>query len=175
MPPCFDFGLPGVLGIAFGGFLIGVLLVGALWFIKIKTGKVWFFFQNKLSKIFKVSINYHTIFFFSSSSSSRESNWAGYQLCCSKSFRWECSPSLPSTCFVLTFASASFSHHFSIIFLQVAPSREPSDNPFPATPPLLRTAVPMAASEAPRARRPVAWRDWKREKKNKTKACNLRC
>ncbi|XP_075899675.1 endoglin [Nelusetta ayraudi] len=37
-PPCFDFGLPGVLGIAFGGFLIGVLLVGALWFIKIKTG-----------------------------------------------------------------------------------------------------------------------------------------
>ncbi|XP_054612252.1 endoglin isoform X2 [Dunckerocampus dactyliophorus] len=36
-PPCFDFGLPGVLGIAFGGFLIGVLLIGALWFIKIKT------------------------------------------------------------------------------------------------------------------------------------------
>ncbi|KAI9524652.1 hypothetical protein NQZ68_016661 [Dissostichus eleginoides] len=37
-PPCFDFRLPGVLGIAFGGFLIGVLLIGALWFIKIKTG-----------------------------------------------------------------------------------------------------------------------------------------
>ncbi|XP_053196071.1 endoglin [Scomber japonicus] len=37
-PPCFDFGLPGVLGIAFGGFLIGVLLIGALWFIKMKTG-----------------------------------------------------------------------------------------------------------------------------------------
>uniref|UniRef100_A0AAQ4Q1E6 TGFBR3/Endoglin-like N-terminal domain-containing protein n=1 Tax=Gasterosteus aculeatus aculeatus TaxID=481459 RepID=A0AAQ4Q1E6_GASAC len=37
-PACFDFGLPGVLGIAFGGFLIGVLLIGALWFIKIKTG-----------------------------------------------------------------------------------------------------------------------------------------
>ncbi|XP_026152395.1 endoglin [Mastacembelus armatus] len=37
-PPCFDFGLAGVLGIAFGGFLIGVLLIGALWFIKIKTG-----------------------------------------------------------------------------------------------------------------------------------------
>ncbi|XP_076019903.1 endoglin [Genypterus blacodes] len=37
-PPCFDFGLPAVLGIAFGGFLIGVLLIGALWFIKIKTG-----------------------------------------------------------------------------------------------------------------------------------------
>uniref|UniRef100_A0A1A7Z057 TGFBR3/Endoglin-like N-terminal domain-containing protein n=1 Tax=Iconisemion striatum TaxID=60296 RepID=A0A1A7Z057_9TELE len=35
---CFDCGLPGVLGIAFGGFLIGVLLIGALWFIKIKTG-----------------------------------------------------------------------------------------------------------------------------------------
>uniref|UniRef100_A0AAV2IWJ7 Uncharacterized protein n=1 Tax=Knipowitschia caucasica TaxID=637954 RepID=A0AAV2IWJ7_KNICA len=35
---CFDFGLPGVLGVAFGGFLIGVLLIGALWFIKIKTG-----------------------------------------------------------------------------------------------------------------------------------------
>ncbi|XP_041666661.1 endoglin isoform X3 [Cheilinus undulatus] len=40
-PPCFDFGLPGVLGIAFGGFLIGVLLIGALWFIKIKTGSYW--------------------------------------------------------------------------------------------------------------------------------------
>ncbi|XP_029301011.1 endoglin isoform X2 [Cottoperca gobio] len=40
-PKCFDFGLPGVLGIAFGGFLIGVLLIGALWFIKIKTGK-WY-------------------------------------------------------------------------------------------------------------------------------------
>ncbi|XP_040013296.1 endoglin isoform X2 [Xiphias gladius] len=37
-PQCFDFGLRGVLGIAFGGFLIGVLLIGALWFIKIKTG-----------------------------------------------------------------------------------------------------------------------------------------
>lgn len=37
--PCFDFGLPGVLSIAFGGFLIGVLLIGALWFIKIKTGE----------------------------------------------------------------------------------------------------------------------------------------
>ncbi|KAM4635417.1 endoglin [Polymixia lowei] len=37
-PPCIDFGLPAVLGIAFGGFLIGVLLIGALWFIKIKTG-----------------------------------------------------------------------------------------------------------------------------------------
>ncbi|KAM7392783.1 hypothetical protein PAMA_007746 [Pampus argenteus] len=37
-PPCFDFGLPGVLGVAFGGFLIGVLLIGALWFIKMKTG-----------------------------------------------------------------------------------------------------------------------------------------
>ncbi|XP_056434209.1 LOW QUALITY PROTEIN: endoglin [Gadus chalcogrammus] len=35
---CFDFGLPAVLGIAFGGFLIGALLIGALWFIKIKTG-----------------------------------------------------------------------------------------------------------------------------------------
>lgn len=38
-PPCVDFGLPAVLCIAFGGFLIGVLLIGALWFIKIKTGK----------------------------------------------------------------------------------------------------------------------------------------
>uniref|UniRef100_A0A667X4B9 TGFBR3/Endoglin-like N-terminal domain-containing protein n=1 Tax=Myripristis murdjan TaxID=586833 RepID=A0A667X4B9_9TELE len=37
-PPCVDFGLPAVLCIAFGGFLIGVLLIGALWFIKIKTG-----------------------------------------------------------------------------------------------------------------------------------------
>ena len=36
---CFDFGLPAVLGIAFGGFLIGALLIGALWFIKIKTGE----------------------------------------------------------------------------------------------------------------------------------------
>ncbi|XP_062844968.1 endoglin [Trichomycterus rosablanca] len=39
-PPstCFEFCLPSVLGIAFGGFLIGVLLIGALWFIKIRTG-----------------------------------------------------------------------------------------------------------------------------------------
>uniref|UniRef100_A0A9J7X0A2 TGFBR3/Endoglin-like N-terminal domain-containing protein n=1 Tax=Cyprinus carpio carpio TaxID=630221 RepID=A0A9J7X0A2_CYPCA len=36
--PCFEFGLSAVLGIAFGGFLIGVLLTGALWFIKIRTG-----------------------------------------------------------------------------------------------------------------------------------------
>ncbi|XP_052447397.1 endoglin [Carassius gibelio] len=36
--PCFEFGLSSVLGIAFGGFLIGVLLTGALWFIKIRTG-----------------------------------------------------------------------------------------------------------------------------------------
>uniref|UniRef100_A0AAY5L6V6 TGFBR3/Endoglin-like N-terminal domain-containing protein n=1 Tax=Esox lucius TaxID=8010 RepID=A0AAY5L6V6_ESOLU len=36
--PCIDFGLSAVLGIAFGGFLIGVLLIGALWFIKIRTG-----------------------------------------------------------------------------------------------------------------------------------------
>ncbi|XP_048045455.1 endoglin [Megalobrama amblycephala] len=35
---CFEFGLSAVLGIAFGGFLIGVLLTGALWFIKIRTG-----------------------------------------------------------------------------------------------------------------------------------------
>lgn len=37
-PTCIDFRLSEVLGIAFGGFLIGVLLIGALWFIKIKTG-----------------------------------------------------------------------------------------------------------------------------------------
>ncbi|XP_051750179.1 endoglin [Ctenopharyngodon idella] len=36
--PCFEFRLSAVLGIAFGGFLIGVLLTGALWFIKIRTG-----------------------------------------------------------------------------------------------------------------------------------------
>ncbi|CAL8317384.1 unnamed protein product [Lota lota] len=36
--PFFDLGLPTVLGIAFGGFLIGALLIGALWLIKIKTG-----------------------------------------------------------------------------------------------------------------------------------------
>lgn len=35
---CFEFGLSAVLGIAFGGFMIGVLLTGALWFIKIRTG-----------------------------------------------------------------------------------------------------------------------------------------
>ncbi|XP_036385472.1 endoglin [Megalops cyprinoides] len=35
---CIDFGLSAILGIAFGGFLIGVLLIGALWFIKIRTG-----------------------------------------------------------------------------------------------------------------------------------------
>ncbi|XP_036436553.1 endoglin [Colossoma macropomum] len=41
LPPknsCLEFGLPSVLGVAFGGFLIGVLLIGALWFIKIRTG-----------------------------------------------------------------------------------------------------------------------------------------
>lgn len=36
---CPEFGLSAVLGIAFGGFLIGVLLIGALWFIKIRTGR----------------------------------------------------------------------------------------------------------------------------------------
>ncbi|KAI4881839.1 hypothetical protein NFI96_013461 [Prochilodus magdalenae] len=36
--PCIEFGLPSVLGIAFGGFLIGVLLISTLWFIKIRTG-----------------------------------------------------------------------------------------------------------------------------------------
>ncbi|KAK2816123.1 hypothetical protein Q7C36_022394 [Tachysurus vachellii] len=36
--PCMEFSLQSVLGIAFGGFLIGVLLIGALWFIKIRTG-----------------------------------------------------------------------------------------------------------------------------------------
>ncbi|KAF5909527.1 transforming growth factor beta receptor type 3-like, partial [Clarias magur] len=35
--PCFEFSLQSVLGVAFGGFLIGVLLIGALWFIKIRT------------------------------------------------------------------------------------------------------------------------------------------
>ncbi|KAI1905060.1 hypothetical protein AGOR_G00012050 [Albula goreensis] len=35
---CLNFGLSAILGIAFGGFLIGVLLIGALWFIKIRTG-----------------------------------------------------------------------------------------------------------------------------------------
>ncbi|XP_041916570.1 endoglin isoform X1 [Alosa sapidissima] len=38
-PRCPEFGLSAVLGIAFGGFLIGVLLIGALWFIKIRTGR----------------------------------------------------------------------------------------------------------------------------------------
>ncbi|XP_068609360.1 endoglin [Brachionichthys hirsutus] len=37
-PPCSDFGPPGVLAVAFGGFLIGVVLIGALWLIKAKTG-----------------------------------------------------------------------------------------------------------------------------------------
>ncbi|MEQ2232566.1 hypothetical protein ILYODFUR_012767 [Ilyodon furcidens] len=37
---CVDFGLSDVLCIAFGGFLIGVLLIGALWFIKIKTARL---------------------------------------------------------------------------------------------------------------------------------------
>ncbi|KAJ8346871.1 hypothetical protein SKAU_G00282720 [Synaphobranchus kaupii] len=35
---CISFGLSAILGVAFGGFLIGVLLIGALWFIKIRTG-----------------------------------------------------------------------------------------------------------------------------------------
>ncbi|XP_036383054.1 endoglin-like isoform X2 [Megalops cyprinoides] len=36
--PCVDFGLSAVLGIAFGGFLIGILLTGALWLIQNLTG-----------------------------------------------------------------------------------------------------------------------------------------
>ncbi|KAG7480465.1 hypothetical protein MATL_G00056310 [Megalops atlanticus] len=36
--PCVEFDLPAVLGIAFGGFLIGILLTGALWFIQNRTG-----------------------------------------------------------------------------------------------------------------------------------------
>ncbi|KPP70737.1 hypothetical protein Z043_110409, partial [Scleropages formosus] len=41
LPPprqCIDFSLSAVLGVAFGGFLIGVFLVGLLWFTKIRTG-----------------------------------------------------------------------------------------------------------------------------------------
>ncbi|KAG5840882.1 hypothetical protein ANANG_G00193400 [Anguilla anguilla] len=37
--PCLDFDLSAVLGIAFGGFLIGVVLTGALWFIQVRTGR----------------------------------------------------------------------------------------------------------------------------------------
>lgn len=37
--PCPEFSLSAVLGIAFGGFIIGVLLIGALWLIKIRTGR----------------------------------------------------------------------------------------------------------------------------------------
>ncbi|XP_063066593.1 endoglin isoform X2 [Engraulis encrasicolus] len=37
--PCPEFDLSAVLGIAFGGFLIGVLLIGALWYIKVRTGR----------------------------------------------------------------------------------------------------------------------------------------
>ncbi|XP_061117076.1 endoglin-like isoform X3 [Conger conger] len=41
-PPerCLDFGLSAVLGIAFGGFLIGILFTGALWFIQVRTGAI---------------------------------------------------------------------------------------------------------------------------------------
>lgn len=52
---CFDFGLPGVLGIAFGGFLIGVLLIGALWFIKIKTGK---YITNSVAFLVELWLNW---------------------------------------------------------------------------------------------------------------------
>ncbi|KAJ8379749.1 hypothetical protein SKAU_G00005270 [Synaphobranchus kaupii] len=37
--PCLDFDLSAVLGVAFGGFLIGILLTGALWFIQVRTGR----------------------------------------------------------------------------------------------------------------------------------------
>ncbi|KAJ8285649.1 hypothetical protein GJAV_G00029340 [Gymnothorax javanicus] len=37
--PCLEFDLSAVLGIAFGGFLIGILLTGALWFIQVRTGR----------------------------------------------------------------------------------------------------------------------------------------
>ncbi|KAL4609431.1 hypothetical protein GN956_G23558 [Arapaima gigas] len=41
LPPprqCIDFSLSAVLGVAFGGFLVGILLMGLLWFTKIRTG-----------------------------------------------------------------------------------------------------------------------------------------
>uniref|UniRef100_A0A4W5R4M9 TGFBR3/Endoglin-like N-terminal domain-containing protein n=1 Tax=Hucho hucho TaxID=62062 RepID=A0A4W5R4M9_9TELE len=60
-PPmaCIDFGLSAVLGIAFGGFLIGVLLIGALWFIKIRTG------ESESAYLFcGVTFTYHTKGFF---------------------------------------------------------------------------------------------------------------
>ncbi|KAJ8397131.1 hypothetical protein AAFF_G00009850 [Aldrovandia affinis] len=38
--PCLDLDLPAVLGIAFGGFLIGILLTGALWLIQVRTGRL---------------------------------------------------------------------------------------------------------------------------------------
>lgn len=37
--PCLAFDLSAVLGIAFGGFLIGIVLTGALWFIQVRTGR----------------------------------------------------------------------------------------------------------------------------------------
>lgn len=47
----------------------------------------------------------------------------------------------------------------SLVFLQDVPAQDQNDNPFPPTPPPLRTAALTLALEAPRARRPVAWHE----------------
>ena len=87
-PPCFDFGLPGVLGIAFGGFLIGVLLIGALWFIKIKTGKCTINSEVPVREGTADLVIYLSLNFPSADSPwFRIPNWIRHEHNCSKSFR----------------------------------------------------------------------------------------
>lgn len=120
-PPCFDFGLPGVLGIAFGGFLIGVLLVGALWFIKIKTGEVRIL--CKISKLTHLRPQMITLLIFSFSPpspppgsptgldiSSAAANLSGENAI----------SSLPSTCYIFFLFPSLF---LQLLFLITFPSR----------------------------------------------------
>lgn len=151
-PPCFDFGLPDVLGIAFGGFLIGVLLIGALWFIKIKTGKcknhnAQFPVKYRSELMFvwiKINILLNSGYPTGLDISSTAANLPGKEF------------------FFYFYCFFSSSYHlisFSLVFLQDVPAQERNDNRFPPTLPLLRTAAPTLALEAPRAHRPAAWHD----------------
>lgn len=154
-PPCFDFGLPAVLGIAFGGFLIGMLLIGALWFIKIKTGKC-------VSGVtFLISYWVDTKFWFSHSLiqvTRPDWTWAQPQRIFLVRHRF---------LFLLSFALILFSFLFFILigvsspllFPQAVPAQARKGNLSLPTHPPRRTVAPTPASEAPRARRPAAWHE----------------
>lgn len=149
--PCFDFGLAGVLGIAFGGFLIGVLLIGALWFIKIKTGKTtaqsWSINTGPI--IMSRGIKLITFWF-------KQATQAG----------WTLAPLQQVSPVRLRFFRGFFLSplypliSFLLSFLQGVLAQERNANLFPPTLPPLRTAALTLASAAPRAHPPAAWHDY---------------